>query len=71
MFGPRYAKFREAVDLIELGGARVFNSYSSFVTAVNELFSNPELLKETGRISMTYINKNLGATEMITSELLT
>ncbi|MBN1388793.1 MAG: 3-deoxy-D-manno-octulosonic acid transferase [Bacteroidales bacterium] len=71
VFGPRYHKFREAVDLIELGGAKVFNSYDSFVTVLYELISESELLSEAGRINITYINENLGATGMITTELLT
>ncbi|MEA1885826.1 MAG: glycosyltransferase N-terminal domain-containing protein [Bacteroidota bacterium] len=71
MFGPRYSRFREAVDLVKMGGARVFNNYSSFVSAVNGLIGDPELLEEAGRINLSYINSNLGATEMITAKLLT
>ena len=71
LFGPEYNKFREAVDLIDLGGARVFTGYTSFVTAVDELLNDSELLYKAGRINIDYINENLGATEMITTELLT
>jgi len=71
MFGPRYDKFMEAVNLIEMGGARVFDSYNSFLSSVNELLSNPALLEKTGRINLTYINTSIGATKMITSGLLT
>lgn len=71
MFGPRYDKFREAVDLVKMGGARVFNNYKSFVSSLNELLGDPELLNEAGKTNLSYIKSNLGATEMIASKLLT
>ncbi|MFO7851391.1 MAG: 3-deoxy-D-manno-octulosonic acid transferase [Bacteroidota bacterium] len=70
MFGPRYGKFREAVDLVKMGGARVFNNYKSFVSSVNELLGDPQLLKDAGKTNLSYIKSNLGATEMIVSKLL-
>ncbi len=71
MFGPRHEKFKEALDLIELGGAVTFDSYENFCLVADRFIDDPVLLEEAGRASRVYINSNLGASDKISEELLT
>ncbi len=65
MFGPNYAKFNEAVELLRLGGAFSINSYESLQATLDRLLNNPEERKQTGAIAGNYISNNTGATQMI------
>lgn len=71
MFGPKYDKFKEAADLISLGGARSFSDYMIFRETLDNFMDQPSELEKAGRISRKYINTNLGATDLISAELLT
>ncbi|MDZ7739157.1 MAG: glycosyltransferase N-terminal domain-containing protein [Bacteroidales bacterium] len=71
MFGPRHEKFKEALDLIELGGAVVFDSYEAFSAAADSLLDDAGMLEAAGMAARTYINNNLGASDKISEELLT
>jgi len=61
IFGPDYKNFREANDLIKLGGAFSINNQTDFNNTTNKLITN-HLIKEKGGICKTYIKKNKGAT---------
>lgn len=65
IFGPNYQKFKEAKDLINLGGAKSINNYSTLAELLNEILENDKLLKTNGQISSQYVLKNKGATEKI------
>ncbi len=71
IFGPRYKKFREATDLIKLGGAKAFYDYAGFVNIISSLVSDPDKIKESGIICLEYVKSNQGATDIIAKELLT
>ena len=71
MFGPRYEKFKEAHDLIRLGGAKVFDDYAGFSSAMDLLLDDQLLREEASVINKSYVNDNCGATEAACSELLT
>ena len=71
LFGPHHEKFKEATDLLSLGGARSFSDYKEFRATLNKFVDNPAGLEKAGAISREYINSNLGATDLICSELLT
>lgn len=65
LFGPKYRKFREARDLIALGGAFAVTDANSFETKMNDLLTYRELLEESGQIAGKYIHDNTGATDKI------
>ena len=71
LFGPRHEKFKEATDLLSLGGARSFSDYKDFRATLDKFVDNPAGLEKAGATSREYINSNLGATDLISSELLT
>ncbi|RZL44882.1 MAG: 3-deoxy-D-manno-octulosonic acid transferase [Pedobacter sp.] len=65
IFGPKYAKFQEAKELIAIGAAK------SIATAA-ELLSSFEHFKVNGKASADargYVEKNRGATEMIVKHI--
>lgn len=68
IFGPKYHKFREAVDLIKEAGAFSINNEQEFFTIVLKLMNDPALLKEKSEIAKTFVRKNIGATEIILKE---
>jgi 3-deoxy-D-manno-octulosonic-acid transferase len=64
-FGNRnYARFREARDLINLGGAFEVGSYTE-LRAKYEMLNRPENFMLAAEVTRQYIEHNLGATERI------
>lgn len=68
IFGPNYKKFKEAHDLIALGGAFSINSSNQFSSLMDKL-TDKAYLQKTGNIAGEYIKSNLGATKAIYQEL--
>jgi len=68
IFGPKYHKFQEAVNLIEEGGAYSIRNEQEFSDVVMKLMSNPALLKEKSEIARNFVQKNIGGTEIILKE---
>lgn len=69
LFGPNYANFREAVDLIELGGARSYCNYEEFVAAFEALSGNAELYRNAADSAGRYVRENAGATGKIVDQI--
>lgn len=69
IFGPNFSKFKEARDLIELGGAFSGNSAEEIISILDRLHNDRDAHDKAGKISGDYINRNLGATDRIYSEL--
>ncbi|NTW33084.1 MAG: 3-deoxy-D-manno-octulosonic acid transferase, partial [Bacteroidetes bacterium] len=65
IFGPKYKKFIEAIELIKIGGAFSICNEKEFVDCISKLINNPDLLKKTGQIAQEYVKDNIGATEKI------
>jgi len=65
VFGPNYQKFREARELIEVGGAFSINNYESLKFQLDKLL----LDTNAGNCAGEYVKKNTGATELIMSVL--
>jgi 3-deoxy-D-manno-octulosonic-acid transferase len=65
VFGPTYSKFKEAIDLVTLGGAFSINTYASLETTFEYLWGE----SSAGAISGAYVKENIGATEKILQEL--
>ena len=65
IFGPNYKKFKEAVDLVEKGGAYSISTQTELNQQLYKLLSNNYSLETTGKTCLKYVNANLGATEII------
>ena len=63
IFGPNYRKFKEASELIELGGAKSISNYSELkITILYYINFNKSIAKN-------YIKRNTGATDIIISSI--
>ncbi len=65
LFGPNHERFREAVDLISLGGALPFSNYDDFKSALEELISDVKLYEKSSGSAGKYVKENAGATRKI------
>ena len=65
LFGPNHTFFREALDLLELGGAQTLATQDDFQTNFAQLFEDEELRKQMGRIARDYVVSNVGASERV------
>lgn len=64
-FGPNYAKFKEARDLVTLGAACSVRSYGELKEWFAPLHDDEDMLRHTGRISKDYTTRHQGATSLI------
>jgi len=69
IFGPRYDKFREAVELIEAGGAFSIDNFEQLNNRTIELLEDDRLRHKSSDICSIYIRDKKGATEIILSAL--
>ncbi len=67
IFGPKYQKFQEAHDLIQLGGAFSIRCYDEFCTCVRQMQQNVE----AGAVAGRYVASHAGATELIYKHIFT
>lgn len=65
MFGPNHTRFREAVELVEAGGARSFTNYDDFKTILDEWLGDEEAYSLSADIAGKYVRDNTGATDII------
>ena len=63
MFGPNYQKFKEANELIALGGAKEISNHSELETTILSF------IDFDSSISKNYIKNNAGATDIIISSI--
>jgi len=66
VFGPKYHKFKEAVDLLAEGGGFVVHSRAEFGTVFEKL-QDENTYKTASKICLDYVNQNKGATAKIMS----
>ena len=69
IFGHKYHKFIEAVELIEKGGAYCIHNENEFMQVVMDLITNNKQLREKSAIAREYVQKNIGATQLILKEI--
>ncbi len=69
MFGPRYEKFREAVELIKEKGAMTFDSFEIFSGILNKWLNDELFYLESAKAASFYVNKNTGATGIILDKI--
>ena len=65
IFGPKYQKFMEAVQLIEAKGAYSIKDYDELKTLLDRFLTDELFLRETGTNAGYYVTSNAGATEKI------
>lgn len=65
IFGPRYEKFREAVDLIRSGGGFTIKDKGEFLATVGKLLTDQVYLSKSAEECRQYIRMNRGATDKI------
>jgi 3-deoxy-D-manno-octulosonic-acid transferase len=65
LFGPVYDKFKEAIDLVEVGGAVVIEDALTLEKELDEIFTNDTVNDEMGSASLQYVQQNKGATEKV------
>lgn len=65
IFGPKYDKFIEAVELIEVGGAFSIENEEDFREIIDDLSETEERADECGIKAISYVNTHLGATNLI------
>ncbi len=70
IFGPRYKKFREARELVQLGGAFAIDNYSSFHQKAGEMIVNEKVLIKAGRTAGEYVKSGTGAGNYIVEHIL-
>ncbi|MBR5856162.1 MAG: 3-deoxy-D-manno-octulosonic acid transferase [Bacteroidales bacterium] len=69
VFGPNYKKFKEATDLLELGGAISVKNATEFYSLFNTFVNIPLEIDKKGKISFEYVKSNLGATYKVVSRI--
>jgi len=65
VFGPNYARFKEANDLIALKGGFSIDDEASLKAITNKLISDEEFLISAGEKIKNYVKENTGATKAI------
>jgi 3-deoxy-D-manno-octulosonic-acid transferase len=69
IFGPKYKKFQEALDLVETKGGFSINSSEEFAELANLFFSSDFELKSAGNAAYNYVHKMKGATNILLNYL--
>jgi 3-deoxy-D-manno-octulosonic-acid transferase len=64
-FGPKYDKFKEAVDLVQQGGVFCVNTSEELISKTDAILADPIGYKHLSDICRQYVDKNRGATEKI------
>lgn len=65
-----YSPFQEAVDLVEKGGAFAVTDTNELTAVYDRLTGNPEAYRHAADCCRGYVEKNKGATRLITEYLL-
>lgn len=65
IFGPKYYKFQEAIQLIECKGAYSIKDYAELKALLDKLIYDEKFLKKTGANAGNYVFGNSGASEKI------
>ncbi len=70
IYGPNYQRFREAIDLRDLGGGFPINNSDECLTIFNKLMSDDNYYSNSGKVSREYVQKNSGATKMVVDKVM-
>lgn len=64
-FGPRYHKFREAVELVQLGGVFSVTTSEELISATGRMLADQREYRHVSDLCRDYVDKNRGATAKI------
>jgi 3-deoxy-D-manno-octulosonic-acid transferase len=64
-FGPRYHKFREAVELVQLGGVFSVTTTEELISATGRMLADTVEYRHVSDLCRDYVEKNRGATAKI------
>jgi len=65
IFGPRFEKFKEAIDLKNIGAAFSINNQEELKNKISSLLEDKNMYTDSCESARTYIYKKKGATEQI------
>jgi len=71
VIGDKFSKFKEAVDLVKIGGCISIQNQKEFTENMLQLRDDKNYRTLTGTINKKYIEENLGATKQIMNYLKT
>ncbi|MFW6268208.1 MAG: 3-deoxy-D-manno-octulosonic acid transferase, partial [Marinilabiliaceae bacterium] len=63
IFGPRYQKFKEARDLLSVGGGFTVKDYQKFFPVIENLRTDEEFREQIGEAAGQYVQNMCGATD--------
>ncbi|MGM0531863.1 MAG: 3-deoxy-D-manno-octulosonic acid transferase [Bacteroidota bacterium] len=69
VFGPNHEKFKEAIDLKNMGGGFAIDSYSSFIELMDAFLNDRETVRQAGRVSKQYVENKAGGTSIILRQI--
>lgn len=69
VIGPKYKGFKEAEDLVSLGGIRSIRTQVELTQTINELYDSEDNRTMLGQINSAYISKNKGASTKIMNDI--
>lgn len=69
VIGPNYKGFKEAEDLVTLGGIRSIGNQESLTNTINELYHSADHSAMLGKINADYISKSKGASAKIMKDI--
>ena len=69
VFGPKYKSFKEAVDLVSLGGAFSINGQEELNKTFDRLINDEAHYQQASEICKKYLKSQLGATDAILKEI--
>ena len=65
LFGPNHEKFKEAVDMLRIGGAKCYSNYDDFEAAMDSWLSDEALWQKAANEAGKYVKNSSGATQKI------
>ncbi len=65
VFGPKYQKFQEAKDLINIGAGFTISNQQELNTTLDRLTKDKTQREESARKAKKYVDENVGATKII------
>ena len=65
IFGPKYQKFQEALDLVKREAAFPVQDYTTLENVLSQFLNDPSLLKTSGDSAKRLVKENIGATQQI------
>lgn len=69
VFGPNYQKFQEAKDLVSIKGGFSYSTKEELNSVLDQLSSDKNFRNEAAQKAKTYVEKNIGATDLIINKV--